>query len=118
MELGAGARLRIAFALACLGIPLVYLGGIQALLGIALFGGIPLVPYVLGVRTMAGSVILGVALLALFGWTQWYVDSRIDVGSSTAGVGYLYIPFYGAPPVLLWVVAEQMIRFLGRKSRQ
>jgi hypothetical protein len=99
--------LRIAFAIGALLILVVgatlTFGGINVgMVGLLLLmAGGPLLLYVAKMRSVGGSVIGGVAMLVLALLVQLYVSDRwLGVGSSTAAVGYLYLPMFGFPLAL------------------
>jgi ABC-type uncharacterized transport system permease subunit len=64
-------------------------------------GGLPLLGYIIGVRTKLGSIVAGCALLLLIVGIELYLAARFEVGSSTATVGYLGLPEFGFPVVLV-----------------
>jgi hypothetical protein len=117
MELPEYFRMRALFAL---------LVSAAAILGLAVFLGpdltvaavafllaqlaMPLIPYLIGVRTFPGSLWTGVALIVLVLLTQVYVMDRWSLGSSTAGLGYLNIPFFGLLIVVATLVIEESTR--------
>ena len=105
-------RVRFAFALVGLAVlvgGLAHLGALPTGLGIVvLAGGPPLLAYVLGVRSLAGSVFAGLAMLAVITGTTLYVIG--EAASSTAGVGYLTLWFVGIPLVVVAAFLERAIR--------
>jgi hypothetical protein len=75
--------------------------------GIMMIWG-PFFVYGGALRTRVGSIATGVVLLGIAAWTYLYVDHRFDIGSSTAPIGFLYLPFYGWPLVGFAVLLERL----------
>jgi hypothetical protein len=105
---------RVRFALGLVGLAvlvgrLAYLGALPGGLGVVvLSGGPPLLGYVFGVRSLAGSVFAGLAMLAVIIGTTLYVIG--EAASSTAALGYLTLPLVGIPLVLVTAFLERAIR--------
>jgi hypothetical protein len=103
----APSTLRIAFASGALLVVVVgaflTFGEINIglfLLFVVLAGG-PLLLYVVKLRSVGGSVLGGFAMLMWALLVQAYVSDRwLGAGSSTAAVGYLYLPMFGFPLAL------------------
>jgi hypothetical protein len=107
-------RLRAAICIlgfAALVVAVVYQGafpgGILVIIPVA---GVPLLGYVAWVRSPAGSIVAGVALLLITGGTALYVTERMEGGSSTAAVGYLYLLLAGVPVLLVTIIIERVLR--------
>jgi hypothetical protein len=104
-------RVRFVFGLVGLAVLIggvAYLGAVPGgLVLVALLGGLPLVSYVFGIRSLAGSVFTGLAMLAVIIATTLYV---IGEASSTAALGYLTLLFVGLPLVAGAAFLERSIR--------
>jgi hypothetical protein len=72
-------------------------------------GGVPLLGYVAWVRSQPGSIAAGLALILVCGGTALYVTERIEAGSSTAPVGYLYLLVAGLPALLVTLILERLL---------
>jgi hypothetical protein len=113
----APSTLRISFAIGAVLILVVgatlTFGGINlGMVGLLLlFAGGPLLLYVAKMRSVEGSVIGGVAMLVWALLVQLYVSDRwLGVGSSTAAVGYFYLPMFGFPLALAaWGIEHAVI---------
>jgi hypothetical protein len=111
------SSLRIAFAVGALLILVVgaalTFGGINlGMLGLLLLmAGGPLLLYVAKMRSVGGSLVSGFVMLAWVLLVQLYVSDRwLGVGSSTAAVGYLYLPMFGFPLALAaWGIEHAVI---------
>lgn len=105
-------RVRFAFGLAGLAVlvgGLAYLGALPAGLGlVVLLGGPPLLSYVFGIRSLAGSVFTGLAMLTVIIGTTLYVIG--EAASSTAALGYLTLLVVGIPLVVVTAFLERAIR--------
>ena len=104
-------RVRLAFSLASLAAMawgLATVGAFpDAFLGIVLFAGPPLLAYVFAIRSLAGSVSCGLALLAVIGLTTLFF---VQDHNSTAGLAFFILPFIGLPAVGLTYLLERAIR--------
>ena len=89
----------------------VFPGGLIVVLPL---GGVPLLGYLAWVKSVPGSIVSGLALLGVTIGTALYVTERMETGSSTAAVGWLYLLFVGVPVLLVTVVVETL---LGRRTR-
>jgi hypothetical protein len=99
---GRSRTVRALFVLACVG---TILAGVILLEpgsvrpgGVALIvtsAALPYLAYLAWVRTAVGTTLAGLALLAAAVGVQLYVNGRWEAGSSTAVVGYLYLPLTG-----------------------
>jgi hypothetical protein len=71
----------------------------------------PLLLYVVKMRSIGGSLLGGFAMLVLALLVQAYVSDRwLGAGSSTAAVGYLYLPMFGFPLALAaWGIEHAVI---------
>lgn len=117
-------RIRFAFGWAGLAVlvgGLAYLGAFPAGLGlVVLFGGPPLLGYVFGIRSLAGSVFTGLAMLTVIIGATLYVIG--EAASSTAALGYLTLLVVGIPLVVVTAFFGESdtitvrIRF-GRRGR-
>lgn len=76
-------------------------------------GGVPLLGYLAWVKSATGSIVAGVALLGVIIGTALYVTGRMEAGSSTAGVGWLYLLVIGLPVLGTTIVVEML--FDGRR---
>ena len=105
-------RVRFAFALAGSTVLVAGVAHLGALPGglvlVGLLGGLPLLSYVFGIRSLAGSVFAGSAMLAVIIGTTLYVIG--EAASSTAPLGYLTLPLVGFPLVIVAVVLDWAIR--------
>jgi hypothetical protein len=73
-------------------------------------GGVPLLGYLAWVKSPPGSIASGVALVSVTIGTTLFVTARMEAGSSTAGVGYLYLLVVGLPILLVTVLIEMVLR--------
>jgi Na+-translocating ferredoxin:NAD+ oxidoreductase RnfA subunit len=73
-------------------------------------GGLPLLGYLAWVRSKAGSIGAGVALLVLFVATALSVTAWLEAGSDTAPLGYLYLSLLGLPILLVTLFVEMLVR--------
>lgn len=99
-------RVRIAFASVWLVVGV--LGNPAGFLIVALFGVPLLLGYVFGIRSLAGSVFAGLAMLAAITGTTLYVIG--EAASSTAALGYLYLPLVGVPLVVVALFVDRAVR--------
>jgi hypothetical protein len=104
--------LRFAFGLLGLAVLLGGLASLGALPGglvlVVILGGPLLLGYFFGVRSLAGSVLGGLAMLAvIIGTTLYVLDER---ASSTAALGYLALPVVGIPLVVVMALLDRAIR--------
>jgi hypothetical protein len=113
----APRTLRVAFAMGAvlllvIGATLTFgeinLGMVLLLL---LMAGGPLLLYVAKMKSVAGSLLGGFAILVWALIVQLYVSDRwLGAGSSTAAVGYLYLPMFGFPLALAaWGIEHAII---------
>jgi hypothetical protein len=104
--------IRLSFGLAGLAIlvgGILYLGASPAGAAfVAVVGGLPLLGYVFGVRSLAGSIFTGLAMLVVIIGTTLYVIG--EQASSTAALGYFTVPMVGIPVVVVTTLLERAIR--------
>lgn len=121
---GVRTYLRARLALTAAGLLVVAVGtlflpegtdflGVLFVVGIA---SIPYVFYVAFVRGRWGSLWGAILLIAMSVFIQLYVNQRMDAGSSTAAVGYLYYLVVGVP--LVGVVTALDWSFRPRAGRE
>jgi hypothetical protein len=117
MELGGSPYFRrVRGTITVIGIGAIYLGPIilgVSPLGALLFlavGGLPFIGYLGAIHTRAGSWLTGLGLLGNVVFTQIYVVERTEAGSSTAGVGYLYLLTYGLVILVLGSAIDAFLR--------
>ncbi len=109
-------RIRTVFVLLGLAALVVGLAYLQALpgglVGVAIFGAPLFLGYFFGVRSLAGSVFVGLSVVAICIMTTLYViDER---HSSTVGLSYLFLPLVGIPLVLAGVLLDRATRSPAR----
>jgi hypothetical protein len=108
-------RVRLSFGLAGLAVlvpGIVQLGAFPAgLVVVAVLGGLPLLSYVFAIRSLAGSVFTGLAMLVVTIGTTLYVIG--EQASSTAVLGYWTVPVVGFPLVVVTALQERAIRSLS-----
>ena len=68
----------------------------------------PFLAYLRVMRTPMGAAVTGAALVAVVFATHAYVWARWEGGSSTAGLGYLYLPIFQWPLLGLAVLSERI----------
>jgi hypothetical protein len=111
-------RVRLGFSAATAGVayvgPMLIGANPVGALFFLLLGSLPCLGYIGGIRSRVGSWIVGMALLGNALWTQLYVMERTEAGSSTAGVGYLYLLYWGLLIFLVGVGLDALIRLRTR----
>ncbi len=113
---GINEELRVRTVFSCVGVAVGLFGlwhftggeldGSGVLFFVTLLAG-PFGLYVLGLRTRQGSWSTGIALICLVVVIQLMVTAAWERGSSTAPIGYLWLPVAGAAVVAIGALVER-----------